>query len=201
MASKKDGPNTRLRVRDRSVPRHRGEERQPAQELDPSAGEYFPSFDDERYVSTITGAVQSVLKTDLDAQLHETTAKLTDALDAMEERHETTRRDFQAQARERDSELSELLRQLVISNQNAAEQASRTERDRLEAEGRMRAENRERWEEEKADRNRREALKAIPAPTPMSKDQDIADYLELLRAIWSADRSQRLLEPVTYSHS
>ena len=76
MTSKKDGPNTRLRVRDRSVPRHRGDERQPAQELDPSAGEYLPSFDDERYVSTVTGAVQSVLKTDLDAQLHETTLSL-----------------------------------------------------------------------------------------------------------------------------
>ena len=64
----------------------------------------------------------------------------------MEERNASVIKATENSAKERDSVLSELLKQLVLSNMNATEQASRAERDRLDFERRQRAEHRERYE-------------------------------------------------------
>ena len=199
--SKRDGLRSSRHAREESVPGHREEsdEEPTAHGLDPTAGEFRPSLGDERYLTTIMGALESVLKADLDTRLRESTTAFTEALDAMEERNASVIKATENSAKERDSVLSELLKQLVLSNMNATEQASRAERDRLDFERRQRAEHRERYEEEKEERSKREALKAIPAPPPMSKDQDIADYLELFetnmecRQIPKAARASHLI--------
>ena len=182
MASKrKEGSRTNKLPKETPLPTHRlmlRSDDRTAEQLDPNA-EDFPSPQDERYINTITGVVESTATADLETRLKESTAVFTEALGAMEERNASMMKTTEESARQRDSVLSKLLEQLVLSNKNVTEQANRAEKNRLDFEKKQRDENRERYEKEKEERTRKEALKAIPAPTPMSKDQDIADYLEL----------------------
>ena len=47
---------------------------------------------------------------------------------------------------------------------------------------RQRAEQADRWKAEKAEREHQAQLKAIPPPQSMAKDQDLADYIEMIEA-------------------
>ena len=81
--------------------------------------------------------------------------------------------------REREQTLASLLRELVNSNKEAAEMARQAERRRAEEAEKHDRDQERRWAKDREEKARREALKAIPPPPAMAKDQDVADYLEL----------------------
>lgn len=157
MATKKEVGRTNKLPRDRSVPRNR-EGQLTDHGLDPTAREYYPSDKEERYLATLTDTLQKVVQTDQASRQTQNRAYFEEALADMEEKHQIERENEIAKAREREDKLTALLEQLVLSNNNAKDQAQKTEKERLEQARIQRIESKERWEAEK------KTLKSIEKP-------------------------------------
>ena len=142
-------------------------------EFHPSAPAHVPWNNEQ--MQDLTRQVAEVLIDTEDRRVEADERRLGIALEAVEEK-----------ARERETAMTALLRELVRSNQRANEQAEvaaqrseESERRREERADKQSRDQERRWKAEKKDRLKREALKSIPPPPAMTQDQDLADFLDM----------------------
>lgn len=151
-------------------------------ELDPEASEYVPL--DDRDVHRITRAMATLVGENEEKRAEDDERRLGTVMDAVEEREKQAleREKKRNQAFEaRESTLTSLLEEIIRSNRDTTEQARIAEEKRMQLSEKQEREAARRWKEEKVEKARKEALKAIPPPPPMTKDQDVADYLDLFQ--------------------
>ena len=147
--------------------------------LNPSAAEFSTAILDERSVDTIAKTITSVVDQREELRRGEEITKLDTILGNIAKGDDKLREEMAAKEDERNSTLAALVRALTESNERAAEATRRAEESRLKQAKVLADEQERRWQEEQERREKQEFLKAIPPPPAMTKDQDLADYLEL----------------------
>ena len=144
-------------------------------DLDPEATEYVPL--DDKCMDHITRAMSTLVEDSEERRAEADERRLETVLNLVAERDEA----MKAREREREQTLASLLQELVYSNKEATEMARQAEKRRAEEAERHDRDQERRWAKDREERAKREALKAIPPPPAMAKDQDVADYLELFQ--------------------
>ena len=126
-----------------------------------------------------TGLTKAELESTLAAIVKTAGARTEDAILAEVDRRdeERDRRD-----REKEADMTALIRALIESTDRATESAERADREKAEREEDYQRQQWRRWKQEQAERKRREAIKSIPPPPSMGKEQDLADYLDLFKS-------------------
>ena len=147
--------------------------------LNPSAAEFSTALLDERSLDTIAETLTSVVDERDELRRAEENRRVDTILNQIAERDNKLREEIAAKEDERNNTLADLLRALTESNDRAAEATIRAEQSRSRQAKELAKEQERRWQEEKERKEKQDFLKAIPPPPAMTRDQDLADYLEL----------------------
>ena len=134
---------------------------------------------DERYITSVTAALGSIVDEREAQRKEEEHGRLSALMSQMEEREQTAGEAWERREDDRDSMLANILTEIVKSNQQAAEQTRLAEQNRARQAEQHERDEAARWKQDRDRREHSEYLKSIPPPTPMTKEQDVADYLEL----------------------
>ena len=89
---------------------------------------------------------------------------------------------FKAEMAERDKQFQTLIQTLAASQKADSERLRAVEKEYTLAVKEQRTEQANRWKAEKAEREHQAHIKDIPPPQPMTKDQDLADYIDMFEA-------------------
>ena len=147
--------------------------------LNPSAAEFSTTLLDERSLDTIAKTFTSVVDERDQLRRGEESRRVDTILNDLAERDDKLREEMAAKEDERNDTLAALVRALTESNDRAAEATRRAEESRSRQAKELAEEQERRWQEERERREKQDFLKAIPPPPAMTRDQDLADYLEL----------------------
>ena len=113
-----------------------------------------------------------------------------------ERREEKLREEQIREQKRRDEQFERLLTKVTESQQIQVQGVRDIEHRRAEAIEEQIKQADIRWKKEREGRERREALKSIPPPQPMTFNQDLADYIEM----FEANMASREIDPGAWTH-
>ena len=156
--------------------------------------------DHVQYYLTALSDRQAEKDRELRQELDDRAKCLQEELDHQEElrqqrdidREDKLRKEFDDRERVREAQFNSLLNRLAEATEASTRLLRENEAQRRQDVKEQEEAAKQRWEKEKKAREKQTAIKAIPAPQPMQRDQDVADYIDL----FMANMESREISPV-----